>query len=381
MLAGASAAQVAVALSIIGLPAIGPDLREAYGLSLPALGALLTAVILGSGAGLIPAGVLVDRLGSRPVLVAGTVLGAGAMSVAALADSGLVVGVAIAVSGLGSAAVPVAGAGALFRVYPQERRGWALGVRQTAVPLGGVLGAVAMPLLVKVGGTELVFAASAVALGATGAAFAVVLPPETGGAPTRLALGTVWRAPGMRHLLAVAACYIVVLSAVVTYLVPSTRDAGLSAFAAGAAYVLLNLTAALARIVWGRIADGHGGTRRSRTLVEAGCVAAAGAVVFTLAEHVGLVAVIPAVVVFGFGALGWNALVYVSAGERVVPQLAGQAFALAATVVFLVGAIVTPLLGLVADWAGWDAFWLTTGAIALLGAAISARVPPRLPSV
>ena len=63
---------------------------------------------------------------------------------------------------------------------------------------------------------------------------------------------------------------------------------------------------------------------------------------------------------FGFVALGWNALVYVNAGERAAPELAARSVAVAATVVFLLSAISTPLLGALASHAGWDVFWIVT---------------------
>ena len=122
------------------------------------------------------------------------------------------------------------------------------------------------------------------------------------------------------------------------------------------------------------LADLGGGTRRAQTLFEVGVVAAVGAVAFTFALHAGAAAVIPAAVLFGFGALGWNALVYVSAGERTAPELAGRSVAFAATVVFLLSALCTPLLGALADQAGWDVFWGTTAGLAALGALIAATL-------
>ena len=83
-----------------------------------------------------------------------------------------------------------------------------------------------------------------------------------------------------------------------------------------------------------------------------------------------------AAVVFGLGALGWNALVYLSAGERVDPALAGRSFAVAATVVFVISGLVTPLLGALADTAGWDALWLATALTAAVGAFLAFRLPP-----
>ena len=83
-------------------------------------------------------------------------------------------------------------------------------------------------------------------------------------------------------------------------------------------------------------------------------------------------------VVFGLGALGWNALVYVSAGERVDPSLAGRSVAVAATVVFVLSAVVTPVLGALVDALGWDALWVATAGIALPRRPAGAdRCPPQ----
>jgi MFS family permease len=124
----------------------------------------------------------------------------------------------------------------------------------------------------------------------------------------------------MQRLFVVAACYIVVLQAVLSFTVPAAHAAGLTAFAAGCTYFALNVTAMVSRVAWGHVADRDRGTRRTRTLGAAGAVAAAGALLFALALHGGAAVVVAAAVLFGFGALGWNALVYVSAGERAAPS-------------------------------------------------------------
>jgi MFS family permease len=152
VLTAASAAQVTVSFVTFGLPAIGPQLREEFGLGLAGLGAVLTAAFLGSGLSLLGTGVAVDRVGSRFAMAVGTLLGAGALAVAALADSALTLAAAFVIFGIGSSVVTIAGVGTLFRAYPVERRAWALGVRQMAVPLGGTIGAVLVPALERVGG-------------------------------------------------------------------------------------------------------------------------------------------------------------------------------------------------------------------------------------
>jgi MFS family permease len=373
VLTAATAAQAAVSFVNFGLPAIGPQLRREFDLGLPALGAILSAGFFGTALSLVAAGIAVDRLGSRVAMAGGTAVGAAGLVGAALAASPLALGVGLAVFGVGSSVVTIAGAGALFRAYPPERRGWALGVRQMAVPLGGMIGAVLVPALEAVGGVPTVLLVAAASVLLSGGAFAAVADSVRGERQAR-GFRTVLEAPGMQRLLVVAAFYIVVLQAVLVYTVPAARAAGLSALAAGATFFAIQATAGVARVVWGRIADGGGGARRARTLAEAGIVAAAGALLFTVALHAGAAVALPAAVIFGFGALGWNGLVYVSAGERTPPELAARSVAVAATVIFGLSAVATPVLGALANRAGWDAFWLVTAALALGGAAVAATL-------
>jgi MFS family permease len=373
VLIAASAAQVAVSFVTFGLPAIGPELREEFGLGLPGLGAVLTAAFLGSGLALLASGVAVDRLGSRSAMAVGTLLGASALLTAALADTAWSFGIALVVFGVGSSVVTIAGVGALFRAYPVERRAWALGVRQMAVPLGGMLGALLVPALEAVGGVTTVLLSAAAAVGLTGAAFALAGDSLRAGRQVR-GFRTVLSAPGMRRLLVVASFYILVLQAALVYALPAARAAGLSALAAGAMFFAMQAAAGVARVVWGRIADRDAGGRRARTLAEAGLVAAAGALLFAAALHEGASLAVPAAVALGLGALGWNALVYVSAGERAPPELAGRSVAVAATVIFGLSALATPPLGVLAHEAGWDAFWLTVAVLALVGSAIAGTI-------
>jgi MFS family permease len=373
VLAGAVAAQVTVSFVNFGLPAIGPRLRADFDLNLLELGAVLTAGLLGAGLALIAAGIVVDRLGTRDAMLIGTVVATAGLVVAALCSTKGVLFGALFVFGVGSAVVPVAGAGALFRSFPASRRGWALGVRQTAVPLGGTIAAIVFPALYAAGGSRETLLFVAVAVFATGVWFALIAGNDRvqGAGRVERPFRSIVRAPGMQRLLLVAACYIVVLQALLTYIVPAIRSAGYTPLTASIAYVAINVTAMVARIGWGRIADAGGGTRRVRTLVEVGLVACGGALLFALALHVGPAMIVASAVLFGVGGLGWNALVYVSAGERTSAELAARSVAVAATVVFVLSGLSTPLLGAVADHAGWDALWLSCAVIAAAGALLA----------
>jgi MFS family permease len=276
-LALAVAAQAAVSVIQFGLPAVGLDVRQRLDLGPAGFGVVFACLGVGSALALVPVGVLVDRLGPRAVVVAGGLVASGGDLGAAFASSAPFFACAALLAGIGGAAVPVAGMTSLLRGFPPERRGLALGWRQLAVPLGGTIGSFALPALTALGGLRLAFVVAAVACAATAFAFAAVAGTAPVDAPTRLSLDGVLRIPGMGLLLLLGLFYATALGGPLAYLVPAARDARLSAAVAGGLFTLMNVTAAAARLVWGRAADRRGGTRRIPVLRATGFVAAAAA--------------------------------------------------------------------------------------------------------
>jgi MFS family permease len=95
----------------------------------------------------LPWGLVVDRVGERWPLL----LGLGTASAALLAAStipsfAVLIVLLILAGGLGSVASPACGR-AVMRAVPVKERGTALGVWQMAVPAGGALAAIALPML------------------------------------------------------------------------------------------------------------------------------------------------------------------------------------------------------------------------------------------
>jgi len=344
-------AQAAVSIVQFGLPAIGMEIRDQFGLGPAGFGAVFAAVGLGSAVALIPTGMLVDRFGARPVLVGGAVINLVAYLSASLAGSAALFSAAIFVAGMGSAAVPVAGMSSLLREFPPEKRGIALGWRQLAVPLGGTIGAAALPVLAGAGGVRLALSVTAVLTASTAAVFAK-LSTAGGGEARSLRLDGALTAPGMRPL-------------------PAAQGDGLGRAEAGALFVVLNLSAAASRLVWGRIADRDGGTRRVRTLIEIGTLAAAAGLVMPVALHLGVVTAVFATIALAFGCFGFNGVLYVTAGELVGPERAGRAVGIASTMVFGAGSLASPISGLVAESAGYDAMWITAAVVSAAGALVA----------
>ena len=322
---------------------------------------------------------LVDRLGARGVLVIGGIVnGLGTAAAAGLTNAYAFSG-ALLVAGIGGSAVPVAGMSSLLRAFPPERRGMVMGWRQLAVPLGGTIGAVMLPLLAdSSGGVPLAMIVCAIAVTVTSVAFGLLVhhPRAEGLVEGRTGLRSVFRVPGIRPALTVAFVYIIGLTAVLTYYIPAARSAGLTRSQAAIGFVIVNVCAGLSRPIWGRIADRGGGTRRTRTLREIGIVAAVAAVVMLPALHAGPVTGLTVTAVLAFGVFGFNGIVYLLVGELAGSARQGVAVGVASTVIFGSSAIIAPVAGLAVEHLGYGALWAMTAAAGALGAAIAWRWLP-----
>src|SRR4051812_40648366 len=174
------AAQAAYSALGTGVAVLVPQLRAEYGLSLTQVGVLLAAASAGMVLTLLAWGLLTDRVGERVVVA----LGLGGAGLAFLAAATLppyaVVFALLTLAGMVGASVSAASGRAVMGWFAAEQRGLALGIRQTAVPLGWAIAALALPPIVAAGGLSAGFAA----LGAgclAGAAVGVVLlrdPPR-----------------------------------------------------------------------------------------------------------------------------------------------------------------------------------------------------------
>jgi MFS family permease len=341
-------------------------------------GAVYAAVSLGSAIALIPAGMLVDRLGARGVLVIGGVVNGLGTAAAAGLTNAWAFSAALLVAGIGGSAVPVAGMSSLLRAFPPEKRGVVMGWRQLAVPLGGTIGAIALPLLTDADGVPLAMFACAVAVATTSIAFGLLVhhPRAEGTVEGRTGLRSVFAVPGIRPTLTVAFVYIIGLTAVLTYYIPAARSAGLTRSQAAIGFVIVNVVAGLSRPVWGTLADRGGGTRRTRTLREIGVVGAAAAAVMLPALHAGVVTGLTVTAVLAFGVFGFNGIVYLLVGELAGAARQGVAVGVASTVIFGSSAIIAPVAGLVVENVGYGALWAMTAAAGAVGALIAWRFLP-----
>ena len=138
ILMGAHAVGTMHSVSVLALaPVIRPDL----GLSFAEFGLLMTAYSAGQVTGSVPAGAYVDRVGVGWALVtASAILFAGA-ALLTQADGHALALLAMLIIGWGYSMTNPATARGVLEWFPPNRRATAIGLKQTGVPVGGVLAA------------------------------------------------------------------------------------------------------------------------------------------------------------------------------------------------------------------------------------------------
>ena len=147
VLAAGTAAQASFSSISFAIAVLAPALREEYELTLTQIGVVLAAEWVGLTIALLPWGFAVDRWGERWTLTSGLVLCAVFLAAAAYAPSFAWLVVLLGLAGAAGGSVQSGSGRAVMRWFSARERGLALGVRQTAVPIGGAVAALVLPVL------------------------------------------------------------------------------------------------------------------------------------------------------------------------------------------------------------------------------------------
>ena len=337
---------------IIGLPVLAPALRDAHSLSLVEIGVLLDALWIGTLLTLLPWGVLADRVGERLVLATGLGVSAAALVGAGYAEGFGSLLLLVGLAGAAGASVNAASGRAVMQWFPASERGLALGVRQTAIPVGGFISALVLPAL----GLRSAFVFLAV-LCAAGAAFglAAIHDPSRAAADDVLeprGLGATLRDHRLWLLCGGSSLYLVAQLAVVSFLVLFLHDErGLSDGEAAAVLAAVQVVAAALRIGSGRWSDRIGSRLRPLRIIGIG--SAVTLALATAALSAPLVVLLPAFVLAGGLSMAWNGLSFTAAAEIAGRTRSGAALGMQQSALAAAGAIVPPAFAAVVAATSW----------------------------
>jgi sugar phosphate permease len=350
-----------------GMPALGPAFRDAFALSVGEVGLVFGAMGVGMTVGLIPWGMLADRTGERPVLFGGLLGAAGASCVAALADTFalLLVGLFFAAF-FGGAATGSSGR-AIMGWFGRGERGFVLGIRQTAIPLGGALAALTLPAIALAADlqaalfTVAAFAAVAAVVGLVGMREPPARETPAGfSAPPPMRDQRLWRLGVGSGLFVMAQA--AVIGFVVLFLVD---ERGMSAGSAALVLAAIQVVSAVFRIAIGRRSDRV--DRRIEPLRHSGLAGAALVAVAALVAGAPLAVLLPLLILGGAAMSSWNGLAFTAAAEIAGRARAGTAMSLQNTVVSVLGAAASPLFGLLVDASSYRTAYLTIAVAPVVG--------------
>lgn len=342
---------------------MAPRIDDDFPFGASALGVAVSVFYVVSMVSSVPAGNLVERLGPRRGLhLAGATTAAGALGIAALADSVAALVGLLMLAGAGNALAGPAVSGLLRREVAVTRQGLAFGLQQAAAPAGALLAGLALPAVAIPFGWRWAYLAAAVL-----AVLAAAAVPRTGpaaeksrpqGPPERREVTPV-------RLLAVTAALASAAGvALVSFIVLYAVDRGLSESQAGLLLAGVSLGAASSRVVLGALAD----RLRQEALRPVAAMLA-----LSTAGYLLLIVGEPAAIVAGAllaGGVGWawpGALTL--AVVRLSPQAPAWAVGVMMTGLFA-GAFGGPLtVGLLAGREAFTGAWIMCAALALTAAA------------
>ena len=352
--------QIAVANIIQGIPTLAPFLQADLELSNAQVGLLNSYIFGGFVIGSVPMGYLSDRLGSRVMLIGGSALiGVLALLTGWLIGGGWRFSGALVLIGLiGSVAVP-AGTRAVARAFPTRRRGLALSLRQTGVPLGGALAAATLPgiALATDWRTATLVAGGVALLASLVCALLYWLRPRDTSktyVPPPNASADTPKITRNLLLVSVAGSTLPVGQFImITYLILFLRDAlGIPELTGAALLTTAQLLGAGSRVFFSALSGRFSGRRKPLLLMV---VTATGLGAFSLGQlsaDTPLPLVVAVVLVYGACVLGWQGLYFTLISELSPPGFEGRSvgFSLIFTSLGILSG--PPLFGLVVDATG-----------------------------
>ncbi len=384
-------ANASFAAALSGIPTTAVFMRADYHIGTSDLGCILGAMGLGIALSELPWGLVTDRLGDRKILLIGLGLTGLVLALMALFVSPLASGVpstwllALALFFVGAIGGSLNGSSgrAVMRWFHEGERGFAMSVRQMALPAGGALGALILPTIAERSGFQTVYAVlAAFCFVTTAFAWAWLHDPPLQAAraapnsstplqPARSPLrnGQVWRMVCGLGALCVPQVAVVTFAAVFLHDFAHLGTASISG-----SIVVFQLSAAFTRVWSGRFTDRH----KNRRSFLRGCALVTLAVFSALALTVALATSAPAsaglmivvstalLIVGGTVSSTWHGIAYTElatiAGMKHVATALGLGNTFAFSVYFL-----TPLaIPLIVNQSSWTGVWLGAAAAAML---------------
>jgi len=353
-----------------GLAYLIPALRQ-EGLSLEQAGILVACPTAGLLLTLVAWGAAADKWGERLVLSAG-LAGAGLVLLAGTTAHGMVaLGACLALAGAAGASVYAASGRLILGWFGAHERGLAMGIRQSAQPLGVAVAALALPTIGEHGRSAALAFLGTFCLAAAALVIMVVRDPARPARQPEAQAGSPYRTPVLWRIHSASALLVVPQFAVATFaLVFLVDQHGWAAPAAGRLLAMAQVCGAAARLGAGYWSDRAGSRMRPMRILALGTalvllVLAAGAVTRSPLT-------VAALLTAAVASVSTNGLAFTAVAEYAGSSWAGRALGIQNTGQNAFAAATPPVLAAVIGAAGYG---VAFAAVAVFPLAAAAFIP------
>ncbi|WP_238304685.1 MULTISPECIES: MFS transporter [Mycobacterium] len=369
-------------LFINGFAFLIPALRSAGGIPLTQSSLLASIPSWGMVLTLLPWGYAVDRLGERTVLTVSSALTAVAAFALASQHSFFAIGALLFLGGMAAAGCNTAGGRLVSAWFPPHQRGVAMGIRQTAQPVGIALGALVMPELAEQDAiSALWFPAVCCTIAAVIAAIGIADPGRRARQCASIEeLANPYRESSVLwRIHAVSGLMMMPQAVTVTFMLVWLMDhRGWSSAMAGALVTACQLLGALGRIVVGRLSDRLGSRMQPVRVIA--LAAALTLFLLALTDHLGSRLDVWFMAAITILAVLDNGLEATAITEFAGPFWSGRALGAQNTTQRVIASVGPPAFGALISTTAYPLAWALCGLFPLLAAPLvpADLVPPRL---
>ena len=325
--------QTMTAMATVTVPVLAPEIAASLDIDTAAVGLYQSTAFVGAAFLALMSGSLVLRHGGVRVNQASVVLSAAGVGLAA-AGSVPVVALGAVLAGMGYGLATPGASHVLARVTPPARRGLVFSIKQSAVPLGGLIAGVLFPPIAERFGWMW---AIALACGMVISAALVIQPLRARldddrnpahrvriDAPEQ-SVRLVFTTPRLRPIALVAfgfgAMQLSLFGFFVTYLV---EHVGLDLVTAGLLFSVMQGAGFVARVGWGWVSDRWISARPLLAGLGAGTIASTMAVI-AFSDAWSFAGLAAASAALGITAVGWNGIYFAEIARAVPVEKVGLA--------------------------------------------------------
>ncbi len=348
-------------------------LQADFHISRAQVGLISTAVALTAAPAALFAGRAVDQVGERRILILSS-LGT-ALAALAISSSGNFWGLLASclLLGLGNGMQNPTGSAAIMRWFPHSQRGLAMGIRQTGVPIGGILAASFAPVLALAYGWRTAYGLGGL-LSTIGAVLIFIAyhdAPRTAesGPVIPRSFRELARDKQIWWLGLIFNCQLFTQASVTTYFVLFLHESlAFPVIGAAALFAVINGVAMLTRIAWGLLSDRYfQGKRRPVLLII---------VLLTVSSTLGAAVIPPQApwilavglaALLGASAFAWTAVLGTLVVEVAGRESTGSAISLVQLIAAPASLLGPPMFGFLVDQSGTYRFaWLVLACVGAL---------------